>query len=100
MPPCKQRILFTPPRNPLPPLSLLGLAPGRKAGGFFFMTREKRSSRLQTHVFPSTRERLERVVAEQGNVISLSDYLFELVERELTVIEISKQKIGRRIGRN
>ena len=64
------------------------------------MIREKRSKKLQIHVFPSTRERLERIVAEHGNVVSMSDWLFDVVERELTVIEVSKQKIGRRIGRN
>lgn len=58
------------------------------------MTREKRSEKLQVHVFPSTRERLERVVSETSNVTTLSDWLFDVVERELTVIEVSKQKIG------
>lgn len=64
------------------------------------MTREKRSEKLQVHVFPSTRERLERIVAQQSNVVSMSDWLFEVVERELTVIEVSKQNLGRRMGRN
>lgn len=46
------------------------------------------------------REELEQAVAEQGNVISLSDWLFEVVERELDLIKVSKQKIGARRARN
>lgn len=66
------------------------------------MTREKRSAHLQTKVFPSTRERLEKRLAS-SNVTSISDYLFELVERDLEqqeVVATVKQKIGSRIGRN
>ncbi len=66
------------------------------------MTREKRSAHVQAKVFPSTRERLERHVKAMSNVRSMSDYLFELIERDLhqsETVETVKQKIGVRIGR-
>jgi hypothetical protein len=62
--------------------------------------REKRTAKLQTHVPPSTREQLELFVKE-SNVLSMSDYLFEVVEEHIAwkaAMRISKQKIGRRVG--
>lgn len=62
--------------------------------------REKRSAKLQTHVPPSTREQLELFVRE-SNVLSMSDYLFEVVEQHIAMksaMRISKQKISRRVG--
>ena len=64
------------------------------------MIREKRSEQIRARVPASTKERLERHVASLGNVVTMSDWLFEMVERELTVIEISKQKLSGRIGRS
>jgi hypothetical protein len=39
-------------------------------------------------------------VSQQGNVVSMSDYLFEVIEEHVAVksIRVSKQKIGRRVG--
>lgn len=61
------------------------------------MNREKRTTRLVAHVPPSLREQYELFVREQGNVISLSDYLFGVLEEHATM-RVVKQKIGRRVG--
>lgn len=66
----------------------------------FRMNREKRSVKLQMHVPPSTREQLELFVRE-SNVLSMSDYLFEVVEEHIAMksaLRISKQRISRRVG--
>lgn len=72
------------------------------AGGVFFfpMRREKRSAQVKAHITPSLREQLELFVASEGNVISMSDYLFEVIEEHVALksIRISKQKISRRVG--
>lgn len=62
------------------------------------MSREKCTAKLQTHVPPSTREQLELFVKE-SNVLSMSDYLFEVVEEHIAMkaaLRISKQRISRR----
>lgn len=61
------------------------------------MSREKRTKRLVAHVPPSLHEQYELFVREGGNVISLSDYLFGVLE-EHAAVKIVKQKIGRRVG--
>jgi len=64
------------------------------------MTREKRDAWLQARVPASTKQRVARHV---GKVISVSDYLYELVEKDLAqaeVMETVKQKLGGRVGRN
>ena len=60
------------------------------------MTREKRTAQIKAHIPPSLREQLELFVRE-SNVISMSDYLFEVVE-EHVAMRIAKQKIGRRVS--
>jgi hypothetical protein len=60
------------------------------------MRREKRSARLVAHVPHSLREQYEMFVAE-GKVISMSDYLFGVLE-EHAAVRVVKQKIGRRAG--
>lgn len=64
------------------------------------MTREKRTAQVKAHITPYLREQLELFVAEEGNVVSMSDYLFTVIEEHVALrsIRISKQKIGRRIG--
>jgi uncharacterized protein YkvS len=64
------------------------------------VNKEKRTAQVKAHITPSLREQLELFVAEQGNVVSMSDYLFEVIEEHVAVksIRISKQKIGRRVG--
>jgi hypothetical protein len=70
------------------------------------MRREKRTSRVVAYIHPSKAERLAEI-AYESNVRSISDYLFELVERhieerdleeEMKTIRVSKQKIGARAG--
>ena len=64
------------------------------------MTREKRSEIIRSRITPSMREQLELDLREKSNVLSMSDYLFELVEERLTAraIRVTKQTLGRRIG--
>jgi len=64
------------------------------------MTREKRSAQVKAHITPALREQLELFVAQEGNVVSMSDYLFSVIEEhvELKSIRVNKQKLGRRIG--
>lgn len=72
------------------------------------MRREKRTSRVVAYIHPSKAERLAEF-AYESNVRSISDYLFELVEKhieekdieqEMNSIRVSKQKVGSRVGRN
>lgn len=64
------------------------------------MTREKRSEIVRSRITPSMREQLELDLRERSNVLSISDYLFELVEERLMArsIRVTKQQIGKRIG--
>jgi hypothetical protein len=61
--------------------------------------RQKRTAQVKAHITPELREQLELFVA-QSNVISMSDYLFEVIEEHVAFksIRISKQKIGGRVG--
>lgn len=61
------------------------------------MRREKRTAKLQAYVPPSMRKQLELFAQERSNVVSLSDYLFELVEEHIAVKTV-KQTLGRRVG--
>lgn len=72
------------------------------------MRREKRTARVVAYIHPSKAERLQEF-AYASNVRSISDYLFELVERhieekeielETESMRISKQKLVARVGRN
>jgi hypothetical protein len=62
------------------------------------MRREKRSEIVRSRITPSMREQLELDLREKSNVLSISDYLFELVEHRLESIRIEKQKLSRRMG--
>ena len=62
------------------------------------MSREKRTEIVRSRITPSMREQLELDLRERSNVLSISDYLFELVEDRLAAIRIEQQKIGRRMG--
>ena len=61
------------------------------------MLRQKRSAQVKAHITPELREQLELFVAQEGKVISMSDYLFEVIE-EHVAMRVVKQKIGRRVG--
>jgi hypothetical protein len=60
--------------------------------------REKRSEIIRSRITPAMREQLELDLRQRSNVLSMSDYLFELVEDRLAAIRVERQKIGRRIG--
>lgn len=64
------------------------------------MRREKRVAQVRANLTPALKEQLELFVQE-SNVVSMSDYLFELIEEhvEMRSIRISKQKIGPRYGK-
>ena len=64
------------------------------------MRREKRTAQVKAHITPTLREQLELFVRSAGNVVSMSDYLFEVIEEHVAMksIRISKQGIGRRVG--
>ena len=58
------------------------------------MIREKRSVPVKAHITPSLMEQLELF---RPNVISMSDYLFGVLEEHVALKSI-QQKIGRRVG--
>lgn len=64
------------------------------------VNREKRSAQVKAHITPAMREQLELFVAEEGKVVSISDYLFGVLEEhiELKSIRINRLKVVRRIG--
>ena len=69
------------------------------------MSREKRTKGVRAWITPSLHEQLELFVQEQGKVVSMSDYLFEVIEEHVLVksvrrppMRITQQKIGKRIG--
>lgn len=61
------------------------------------MAREKRTALLKAYVPPSLRQQYDLFIEEDRKVISLSDYLYEVLE-EHAAMRIAKQKIGRRVG--
>jgi hypothetical protein len=64
------------------------------------MRRGKRTAQVKAHITPEMRQQLELFVAEEGNVVSMSDYLFEVIEEHVALrsIRISKQRLSRRVG--
>lgn len=63
--------------------------------GFLFMTREKRLRRVVSYIPPSRFEQLELLKEEESNVLSMSDYLHDVIEEHIErSMRISKQKIG------
>ena len=61
------------------------------------MRREKRAAQVRANIPPSLKQQLELFVEEEGNVVSMSDYLHRVIE-EHVAMRIVKQKIGRRVG--
>lgn len=63
--------------------------------------REKRVAQVRAWITPTMREQLELFVQEQGNVVSMSDYLFEVIEQHMQLrqvlrrgpMRLSKQKV-------
>ena len=64
------------------------------------MGREKRSEIIRSRITPTMREQLELDLRERSNVLSMSDYLFELVEERLAhrAVRVSRQQIVKRMG--
>lgn len=65
--------------------------------------REKRIALAKSHIYPSMREQLELFREEEshGKVLSMSDYLFKVLEEHIAyrqAMRITRQKIGRRVG--
>lgn len=68
--------------------------------------RQKRTAQVKAHITPEMREQLELFVAEEGHVLSMSDYLFGVIEEHMAirsairrpVMRSSKQNLGRRVG--
>jgi hypothetical protein len=60
--------------------------------------REKRSEIIRSRITPAMREQLELDLRQRSNVLSMSDYLFELVEDRLAAIRVERQKIGRTVN--
>lgn len=86
-------------RPALPPPPGADLSPESESASFLgfsliSMNREKRTAQLRINVPPSTREKVERLVAG-SNVLSMSDYLYEVIEQHLDeVVRIQRKKIG------
>jgi hypothetical protein len=70
------------------------------------MSREKRIAPVRAWVTPSMKEQLELFVAEEGKVMSMSDYLFEVIEQHMELRRVmrrgpmraSKQNVLRSVG--
>lgn len=63
------------------------------------MRREKRTAQVKAHIPPSLREQLELFVAE-SNVVSMSDYLHEVIEEHIAMRTALKQKFSSRRMKN
>jgi hypothetical protein len=64
------------------------------------MSREKRIAPVRAWITPTLKEQLELFVAEKGNVVSMSDYLFEVIEEHVAfkAVRVSRQRLSKRIG--
>lgn len=65
--------------------------------------REKRTAPAKSHIYPSMREQLELFREEEshGKVLSMSDYLFRVIEEHIVIrqaMRITRHKPGRRVG--
>ena len=60
----------------------------------------KRTAQVRANIPPELHQEFKALVAEESNVISMSDYLFGMIEERVAMraIRINKQKVGRRIG--
>ena len=64
------------------------------------MSRPKRTAQVKAHITPELREQLDLFVAEEGVVISMSDYLFGVIEEHVAIrkaMRRSNQRIGGRV---
>ena len=59
------------------------------------MRKEKRLRRVVAYIRPSLFDQLELFKGEESNVLSMSDYLHDVIEEHIErSMRISKQKIG------
>jgi hypothetical protein len=67
------------------------------------MRRPKRTAQVKAHITPDLKEQLELFLAEEtnSNILSMSDYLFGVLEDHVAhkaAIRQVKQRSGRRAG--
>jgi hypothetical protein len=61
--------------------------------------REKRSARLKVSTFPSIKQQLELFKAEEGSIVSMSDYLHQVIEDHIAYRSaVQLRKPARRMG--
>lgn len=71
--------------------------------------REKRTAQVKAHITPTLREQLELFAREEGTVVSMSDYLFSVIEQHVAMrqvmrkpamrsVSISHQNLSRLVG--
>lgn len=62
------------------------------------MEREKRSEIVKSRITPSLRAEIERDLREQGELVTMSDWLFEAAAERVAMrsIRLSKHRSGRR----
>jgi hypothetical protein len=61
--------------------------------------REKRLKRVVAYIPHSMFEQLELFKQEESKVLSMSDYLHEVIEQHMArSVRLSKQIVGRRVG--
>lgn len=60
--------------------------------------REKRSARMKVSTFPSIRQQLELFRAEEGSIVSMSDYLHQIIEEHIDFKLRTRKPALRRIG--
>lgn len=62
--------------------------------------RQKRTAQVKAHITQELREQLEMFVAEEGQIISMSDYLFGVIEEHVAIrkaMRRSNQRMGARV---
>lgn len=76
------------------------LSPSGLGVSSFMNRREKRLRRVVAYIPPSMYEQLDLFKGEQSNVVSMSDYLHDVIEQHISLrsVLVSKQRIGRRVG--
>lgn len=64
------------------------------------MRREKRTAQVKAHITPTLCEQLKLFLSQESNVVSMSDYLFSVIEEHVALrsIRASKQRVGGRSG--
>jgi hypothetical protein len=63
--------------------------------------RQKRTAQVKAHITPELREQLELFVQEEGaHIVSMSDYLFGVIEEHVAIrkaMRRSNQRVGGRM---